>query len=172
MTSSQKSVDRFSVSIPPDLNSVFESLRVNLKISRSDAVQKAIRLFIDHETLHSSLNPQKTILGSITYLENEHIHAHLDENHTIDDLKAPDSEDKKKKYYIHIEQYEYIQITELEHHFSDIILSTTHLHVDATKCMIIIGLKGPFQRVNTFITQLTSYKTIKKIQFSLIEIIE
>lgn len=86
--------------------------------------------------------------------ENDHHHQH---NHQ----PAKSTE----QYYFPVDQVEFIQINELQHHFLDEIISTTHIHASKEKCMIIIAVKGKMHRINELLQRLQSFHTIQNLQF-------
>ena len=167
-----KNYERFSVSIPSELNHTFEQIRTELNISRSDAIRKAMRLFINQESQNLSNDLESNVLGTITYLEKSHIHGHPleypEDPHEHGEITHVHQD--AGNYYVPTEQYEYIHATELEHDFTDVIVSTTHIHAGAEKCMLVIAVHGAYPRIKEFLQRLTAFKTIENIQFSIVEI--
>ena len=66
----------FRYSIPAEINQTFENIRSKLNMSRSDAIRKAMRLFINQESENLPESAEGNVLGTITYLEKSHIHGH------------------------------------------------------------------------------------------------
>ena len=52
------------------------------------------------------------------------------------------------------------EITHLQHHFTDIIISTQHIHLNEDKCLEIVALKGKYNRINELYTKLKSLKGV------------
>jgi metal-responsive CopG/Arc/MetJ family transcriptional regulator len=170
--------DHFSISLPIALKEQFEQICSHLKMSRSDAIRKAMHLFINDtsEQVNNLFHGQ--ILGTITYLEMAHVHNHPDD-HQVQDTSQPiskshdstSSDDNKgaHSHYFHHEELEYIEINTLQHQFLDIILSTTHIHAGLDKCMLIIAVKGDITRVYALLEKLRQFHTITNIQLSIVE---
>jgi metal-responsive CopG/Arc/MetJ family transcriptional regulator len=155
--------DRISFSLPPSLRDEFESLHTQLNLSRSDAIRKAIQEFIIEESKKrgkSGKFSNKQIIGTITYIEKSHIHAHppnQEHSHVDkkDSVKLAESGDhshdtQNRQYYVPREKMEFIEANEIQHSFLDVILSAMHIHPGAEKCMEIIAVKGNYERVLNF----------------------
>jgi CopG family nickel-responsive transcriptional regulator len=52
------------------------------------------------------------------------------------------------------------EITHLQHHFIDVIISTQHIHLNEDKCLEIVALKGKYDRINELYTKLKSLKGV------------
>ncbi len=50
---------------------------------------------------------------------------------------------------------------EIQHNFTDIILSTQHVHLDHDNCLEIIALKGKSSKLNSLSSRLISLKGMK-----------
>ena len=163
--------ERFSISLPPDLNEDFERLRQILGLSRSDAIRKAMKLFLNQEQDFIQESYEGNVLGVITYLESSHVHGHPQENPQIPH-KHGDIEhvhERPDSYYFPVEQIEFVRLNEVQHDFLDVIISTTHIHVGADKCMLIIAVRGLHDRVKNLYMRLAGFKTIGNLHFSLAE---
>ncbi len=67
---------RLSISLPQELFQKFDNLRKELKLTRSDAIRKAMNSFlIEKEELQSKIK-KRDIIAAISYIEKSHIHAH------------------------------------------------------------------------------------------------
>jgi metal-responsive CopG/Arc/MetJ family transcriptional regulator len=192
--------ERFSVSIPSDVNGEFEDLRSKLNISRSDAIKKAMQLFINRESDQLKEPDMISVLGTITYLEKAHVHGHPQyENEEIrfalDSIKQeegasekvlqdPEIESKSGShhhgdfvhthestdgYYTPIEKLESVQITELEHTYLDVIISTTHIHAGPEKCMLNLAVRGNLKKIKELVKKLSQFKIVENIQFVIVE---
>jgi len=186
---------RFSVSVPEELNAQFEEVRTRLEMSRSDAIRKGMRLFLNHYANSSGLSTLKMVLGTISYLECAHSHG---ESHVYAETKPPllphvhhdhRSLDPSKgalegaipkvlphtheldadSYYFPVDQLEFIKVNNLQHQFLDVIISTTHIHAGPSKCMIVIHVQGMYSRVIELVNSLSSFKTIENIEFTPLE---
>lgn len=174
--------DRISFSLPVNLRDEFESLRTQLNLSRSDAIRKAIQEFIIQESKKRGdfSNSNKKIIGTITYIEKSHIHAHPpNQKHSHGDkediLKLTESGDHShdthnRQYYVPREKMEFIEANEIQHSFLDVILSAMHIHAGAEKCMEIIAVKGNYERVLDLYTTLQTLTTIKTINLEIMEV--
>ena len=174
--------DRISFSLPVSLRDEFESLRTQLNLSRSDAIRKAIQEFIIQESKKRGKfsNSNKQIIGTITYIEKSHIHAHPpNQKHSHgdkeDSVNLTESGDhshdtKNRQYYVQRERMEFIEANEIQHSFLDVILSTMHIHAGAEKCMEIIAVRGNYKRVLGLYTALQTLTTIKTINLEIMEV--
>ena len=177
-----RGTERVSISLPNDLNKDFETLRTKLGMSRSDAIRKAMRQFLDSQNLTLSKVGQNTrVLGIISYLEEAHVHAHPVEDASVphehdnlihkhgDHSTLADNEDiKAKKYTPPASQIEFIRINEIQHEFLDCILFTNHIHTNINQCMIIVVVRGTYERITTLYKELSSFKTIRHIKLAII----
>ncbi len=55
------------------------------------------------------------------------------------------------------------RLTELQHDFGDIIVCTTHVHVDHRHCLEVIAVRGDGGRVREFLTSLRALKAIQSV---------
>ena len=62
--------------------------------------------------------------------------------------------------YNHHKRFLTEEITHLQHHFIDVIISTQHIHLNEDKCLEIVALKGKYNRVNELYTKLKSLKGV------------
>ena len=175
--------ERVSISLPRNLNEEFEEMRIALGMSRSDAIRKAMRQFLESEKLILAEDDMDHhILGTITYLEEAHVHGHSVQDasaphkhgplsHTHGDHSTPLSEEGSlgKKYFPPISQIEYIKINEVQHEFLDCIISTTHIHATINQCMIIIAVRGKKGRIRSLYKKLASFKTIRDLKMTISE---
>ncbi len=168
----KKEYERFSVSVPIELNEKFENLRNQLNLTRSDAIRKGMRLFINQESfknLKGTSNLEKNVIGTIAYIERTHTHHHNKEgehNHTNIKTNEDIGKSEIDVYYRPVEQLEFIQVNDLQHHYLEEIISSNHIHIEIDKCMIIIAVKGKINRILQLVNKLSQFKTIESIQFS------
>lgn len=196
----KKEHERFSVSVPADVNGEFEELRNKLNISRSDAIKKAMQLFINRENDQLKDPDSGMILGTITYLEKSHVHGHPryeteEIRFGLDAINQSDDDHEKEKiepeedgkelphhhgelihtheptdgYYTPIEKLESVQITELEHTYLDVIISTTHIHAGPEKCMLVLAVRGNLKKIRELVKKLSQFKIVENIQFVIAE---
>ena len=172
--------DRISFSLPVSLRDEFESLRTQLNLSRSDAIRKAIQEFLIQESKKRRGFSNKQILGTITYIEKSHIHAHppnqehshenKEENMNLTGSGEHSHDLQHQQYYVPREMLEFIKANEIQHSFLDIILSAMHIHAGAEKCMEIIAVKGTYERILDLYTVLQTLTTIKTINLEIMEV--
>jgi CopG family nickel-responsive transcriptional regulator len=54
------------------------------------------------------------------------------------------------------------KITEIQHHFYKLVISTQHIHMDHDNCMEIISLRGKAKEIHKFFNKLRATTGIKK----------
>lgn len=52
-------------------------------------------------------------------------------------------------------------LTHLQHTFGEVIICTTHIHMDADNCLEVIILRGEVQRVREFVESLPGLKGVR-----------
>ena len=57
------------------------------------------------------------------------------------------------------------RLTEVQHHALDLIASTLHVHLDASRCLEVLVVRGPFGRVRELADNLISVKGVKYGKF-------
>ena len=166
---------RFSVSLPKDLYDKFEAFREKLGISRSDSIRKAMySLMISEENLpfdsgnvvgcipiimlheHSALKQEKKLL---------HEHSH-DINHDDD---HHDHSFDSQPIYASVQQTDEILKNDIQHHFYDVITSAMHVHLEFEKCLEILAVSGPFNRVKELKEALQKLRSIISIDLFIID---
>ncbi|UCC18303.1 MAG: CopG family ribbon-helix-helix protein [Promethearchaeota archaeon] len=159
---------RFTISLPQDLYDKFEEFRNKLGISRSDSIRKAMHLFMIQEENISVVS--ENVVGCITIMMS-HEHFELDQHHSHEDS----DEDKhnhdysSRSIYANIQQTDEILKNDIQHHFHDIIISTMHVHLEYEKCLEIIAVSGPFERVKKLKDDLQRLKSVLSIGFFIID---
>ena len=160
---------RFTVSLPKDLYDKFEKFRENIGISRSDGIRKAMQsLMISEENIqHSSGN----VVGCIsTIMIHEHIHPPKENHSQIDhDHEHHDHDYDSKPTYANILQSDEIYKNDIQHHFHDIIISTLHVHLEFERCLEIIAVSGPYERVIKLKEDLQRLKSILSVGFFIVD---
>lgn len=177
----EKEYKRFTVSLPKDLYDHFEKFRMEVyeNISRSDLIRKAMSAFMVQEKKDRNLSGD--VVGCIIltmtheHFDPGHLHVHdHDEHHQHDDHdehshahphEHGDEELHEHDYssqpiYASVQQTDLLLINDIQHHFSDIILSTTHYHLEFEKCMEIISISGPYDRFEKLKKSLQKLRSI------------
>ncbi|MGQ9759747.1 MAG: nickel-responsive transcriptional regulator NikR [Candidatus Methanomethylicaceae archaeon] len=62
-------------------------------------------------------------------------------------------------------------LTDLQHHFRDVINSTLHIHIDERNCLEILALKGRVEKVRELINKISACRGIKQIRHTVVEIL-
>ncbi|MDX1798914.1 MAG: CopG family ribbon-helix-helix protein [Candidatus Lokiarchaeia archaeon] len=159
---------RFTISLPQNLYSKFEEFRNKLGISRSDAIRKAMYLFMVQEENISVVS--ENVVGCIALIMT-HEHIELDTQHSHE--KIHDAEHNhdysSRSIYANVQQTDEILKNDIQHHFHDIIISTMHVHLEYEKCLEIIAVSGSFERVKKLKDDLQKLKSILSIGFFIID---
>ncbi|MFX1438358.1 MAG: CopG family ribbon-helix-helix protein [Promethearchaeota archaeon] len=160
---------RFTISLPEKLYEQFESFRNKLGISRSDAIRKAMHSFmISEENLSISSG---NVVGCITIIM---AHEHPDikqEDHSHNSSHTANHEHDYSSHtmYANVQQTDEILKIDIQHHFFDIIISTMHVHLEYGKCLEIIAVSGPYDRVKTLKERLQRLKSVISVGFFIID---
>ncbi|MBA7591128.1 Nickel-responsive regulator [subsurface metagenome] len=157
---------RFTVSLPKDLYDKFEAFRNKIGISRSDSIRKegipvasvnvvgCIPIIVLHE--HFIGKSEK---------EDSHEHSHgVNHDHDYHDHKYD-----SRPVYASVQQTDEILKNDIQHHFYDIIISTMHIHLEFEKCLEIIAVSGPYNRVKKLKEALQRLKSVISIEFFIID---
>ncbi len=166
---------RFTVSLPPDLYEEFEKYREKLDISRSNAVRKAMYTYMSNQENLSKISDN--VIGCIslimTYKHFTEDHVHSDE----EDHHEKESIDHEHNYssqpiYANVHQTDFILNNDIQHHFSDVIISNMHIHLEFEKCMEIIAVSGSYERVKKLKENLERLTSVLSIGFFIIDKVE
>jgi len=162
---------RFTVSLPKDLYDKFEAFRNNIGISRSDSIRKAMySLMTKEENIPFASG---NVVGCIPIIiMHEHFsgkqekevsyeHSH-DINH---DDAYHDHEYESRPVYASVQQTDEILKNDIQHHFHEVITSVMHVHLEFEKCLEIIAVSGPFERVKKLKEALQKLRSVVSIQF-------
>jgi len=160
---------RFTISLPEKLYKQFEKFRNKLGISRSDAIRKAMHSFMisDENTLVSSGN----VVGCITLIIT-HEHPDIKHHDHLQELSHPTDHDHdygSTSMYANVHQTDEILKNDIQHHFYDLIISTMHVHLEYGKCLEIIAVSGPYERVKMLKERLQRLKSIISTGFFIID---
>jgi len=52
-------------------------------------------------------------------------------------------------------------LTDLQHHFHDLVISTMHLHLDQDNCLEVLVIKGVVDKIKTVADKLISTRGVK-----------
>ncbi|MFX0031400.1 MAG: CopG family ribbon-helix-helix protein [Candidatus Hodarchaeota archaeon] len=172
---------RFTISLPKDLYEEFERFRENINISRSDAIRKAMKaLMVSEENLpvlsgnvvgcisiimtHKHFEQKDAPISTTKksdFINHVHEIDHDDSHHTHDFVSRP--------VYSSIQQTDEILKTDIQHHFHDIIISTLHVHLEFEKCLEILAVSGPYQRVKDLKDNLQRLKSVLSVGFFIVD---
>ncbi|MBY9007944.1 MAG: CopG family ribbon-helix-helix protein [Candidatus Lokiarchaeota archaeon] len=164
---------RFTVSLPQDLYEEFEKYRKKLNISRSDAVRKAMYSYMSSQENLSKIS--SNVIGCISLI--------MGYKHFIEDSSHDDNDDEQnhkksldhehdyssRPIYANVHQTDLILNNEIQHHFTDVIISKMHIHLQFEKCLEIIAVSGPFDRVEKLKENLEQLKSVLSIGFFIID---
>ena len=160
---------RFTVSLPKDLYDKFEMFREKLGISRSDGIRKAMQsLMISEENIPLSSG---NVVGCIPIIMiHEHFHPQTENHVQVDhDHVHHDHDYDSKPMYATIQQSDEIYKNDIQHHFHDIILSVMHLHLEFEKCLELIAVSGPYDRVRKLKEDLQRLKNVLSLGFFIVD---
>ena len=59
-------------------------------------------------------------------------------------------------------------LTDIQHHYEEIIRSSMHIHIDENNCLEIIAVKGENKRIKTLSQKLTTKKGVKQLKLTII----
>ena len=166
---------RFTVSLPKDLYEKFEAFREKLGISRSDSIRKAMHsLMVSEENIRVTTG---NVVGCIPIImlhehfpgkhRNELSHEHSHEVNHDDDHH--DHEYESGPIYANVQQTDEIRKNDIQHHFHDVITSTMHIHLEFEKCLEIIAVSGPYERVKSLKEKLQRLRSVIAIDFFIID---
>ncbi len=160
---------RFSISLPSDLLDEFDAFVTSKhKLSRSDAIRKAMRNFI---TSDEWKDLQGTRVGSITILMSHGTplherHVHGDDQH---EPYEHDHGDRNHVDHEHAEPHvDLLRDNEIEHIYKDVIVSTLHVHLEDDRCLEIIAIKGIAARIKELYEKLIALKGVEMHGISII----
>ncbi|MEJ2251337.1 MAG: ribbon-helix-helix protein, CopG family [Candidatus Lokiarchaeota archaeon] len=163
---------RFTVSLPKDLYKEFESFRKRLEISRSEAIRKAMYSYmVGQENIPQT---SEDVVGCITLImHHEHFDAsgqHNKEHIHGDEHKYKHDHDyTSRPLYVNVQQTDLILKNDIQHHFTEIISATMHIHLEFEKCLEIIAVSGPIQRIKKLKEDLQRLESIISINLFIID---
>ncbi|MCS7112292.1 MAG: nickel-responsive transcriptional regulator NikR [Ignisphaera sp.] len=60
------------------------------------------------------------------------------------------------------------KLTDIQHTFRDIIVSSMHIHLDERTCMLVIAVKGESQRIKEFLINIRKLRGVLLVRHSLL----
>lgn len=159
---------RFTISLPQDLYDKFEEFRNKLGISRSVAIRKAMHFFMIQEENISVVS--ENVVGCITLImAHEHVDLNIQHSHGELHDSEHDHDYTSRSIYINVQQTDEILKNDIQHHFHNIIMSTMHVHLEYEKCLEIIAVSGPLQKVKKLKDDLQRLKSVISLGFFIID---
>ena len=181
---------RFTVSLPSDLYENFEEFREKLNISRSDGVRKAMKAYMVED---QKLQGEGDVIGCITMiLEHKHSKKSHDHFHEKEDQGQPEEHDhdhdhslehehdhdhdlphvhdfQSTPFYADKQQADLILKNDIQHHFTEVIHSTMHIHLEFEKCLEIIAVSGPLERIKKLKDALQALNSVDSLGFFVVD---
>lgn len=163
---------RFTISLPKSLYNEFEKFRKKLDISRSDAVRKAMYKYLAIEENIDKV--QGDVVGCITMImSHEHFgethHETQEEDHDTEASEKHDHDFSSRAIYANVHQTDLILSNDIQHHFNDVIISNMHVHIKYEKCIEIIAVSGPYERIKQLKEDLERLKSVLSIGLFIID---
>ncbi|MEM3967416.1 MAG: CopG family transcriptional regulator, partial [Ignisphaera sp.] len=62
------------------------------------------------------------------------------------------------------------RLTDIQHTFRDIIISSMHIHLDEDTCMLVIAVRGDSQRIKEFLDSIRMLKGTLLVKHSLLAV--
>ncbi len=125
---------RFGVSVPEKLLKRYDKILEIKNISnRSEALRQLIRREVARESWETYETGRENVYGTITITFNHHSH----------DASG--------------------MLTSVQHNFGEVIICSTHIHVDHHHCLEVIVAKGQARRIKGLVDELSSLKCIDSV---------
>ncbi|MGD0689345.1 MAG: nickel-responsive transcriptional regulator NikR [Candidatus Bathyarchaeia archaeon] len=61
-------------------------------------------------------------------------------------------------------------LTDIQHQFRDIVNSTTHIHLDETRCLEIISVKGRMERIQALAKNIMKTRGVTQLRLSTVAV--
>jgi len=61
-------------------------------------------------------------------------------------------------------------LTDIQHIFRDVVISSMHVHLDENRCMLVIAVKGSSQRVKEFLDKVRMLKGTLIVRHTLLSV--
>lgn len=173
---------RFTISLPKSLFKEFETFRKSIELSRSESIRKAMKTFMlsEEKILKFSENVVGCIAMIITHehfnVNHEHLYEHsILETSSLTEQEGnemPDEHHHDHHYttgsiYADVIQTDLIKNNDIQHHYTDIIISTMHVHIAFDKCLEILAVQGPIERIKKLKISLQKLKSVISVDYFL-----
>jgi CopG family nickel-responsive transcriptional regulator len=86
--------------------------------------------------------------------------------HTWDDEKSGASAGAITLVYDHERRNVDKELTEIQHHHRDVIISTTHVHLDRQNCLLIIAVRGDGGMIGSLVSEVTRAKGVLQVRMA------
>ncbi|MGB9811883.1 MAG: nickel-responsive transcriptional regulator NikR [Dictyoglomus turgidum] len=63
------------------------------------------------------------------------------------------------------------KLTDIQHHYHDVIISTLHVHLDEKNCMEVILVRGKVEKIKRLYDELSSLKWVRHTNIAITDII-
>lgn len=63
------------------------------------------------------------------------------------------------------------ELTHVQHHFTDVISSTMHIHLDEENCLEIVALRGDSRRIKELMRELAKIRGIKQLKVTVVSLL-
>ncbi|ACI19256.1 nickel-responsive transcriptional regulator NikR [Dictyoglomus thermophilum] len=63
------------------------------------------------------------------------------------------------------------KLTDIQHHYHDVIISTLHVHLDEKNCMEVILVRGKVEKIKKLYNEISSLKWVRHTNISITDII-
>ncbi|TXT63254.1 MAG: hypothetical protein BAJALOKI1v1_760010 [Promethearchaeota archaeon] len=169
---------RFTISLPKDLYEEFEAFRKRLNISRSDAVRKAMHRWVAISAQENISEAPGDVVGCISMIySHEHFndaHEHHEDqsqehHHDHEHDYEHDHDFSSRPMYASLKKSDELLKNDLSHHYLDVIISTMHIHIQYDKCVEIIAVNGPYERVKELKDNLERLKSVYSVGLFIID---
>ena len=61
-------------------------------------------------------------------------------------------------------------LTEIQHHFRSIVNSTTHIHLDESRCLEIVSVRGKMERIQALAKELMKRRGVTQLKLSTVAV--
>jgi CopG family nickel-responsive transcriptional regulator len=61
-------------------------------------------------------------------------------------------------------------LTEIQHHFRTIVNSTTHIHLDESRCLEIVSVRGKMERIQALAKELMKKRGVTQLKLSTVAV--
>jgi CopG family nickel-responsive transcriptional regulator len=86
--------------------------------------------------------------------------------HTFDDGETGMGAGALTLIYDHERRNVDKELTEIQHHHRDVIISTTHVHLDRHNCLLIIAVKGDTGSIRELVREITRAKGVLQVRMA------